>query len=274
MHCVFRLAQQTGRILQVCWWLAIAMCLSGYARTTETHDIILRPGIGQLEKHLGQYCSVTNVAHLIFVIELPESSNATYETEIDCGKLTNNRLDLQNCRVSRPLLMALFKMCREGHNMTRTEINRIYDLLTEVETNSSSNSRKRAILESVGNVISGIFGLSTTKQLEHIQHVVGQLEQLTIRASTTLDTSSGRLSKIIQAQGNRLDTLHSILEKESNISSNLYRQFNILAVNLELNTHIQASALNFISSQIKNMHIMQDLIQGFNELLRADCLNI
>ena len=84
--------------------------------------------------------------------------------------------------------MALLKMRREAHNMTRMEINRTYDLLTEFETNSSSNSRKRAILESVGNVISGMFGLSTTKQLEHIQHVVGQLEQFTITASTTLDT--------------------------------------------------------------------------------------
>ena len=213
-----------------------------------------------------------NHADLNFIIRLPSVTNgSSYETEIDCGKLTSSRGELVNCRTMRPLLNAIFHMRKEMHNGTRHQLSRLYELLTEFRTTDNDNNTRntRSLLPVVGTLLGSLFGISTDQQMEHMQKVMDHVKKVTLRAAAALDSSSGKISKIVEAQDSRIDHLAGILTHEANMTATLYREMNMVLVNFDLTIPIISTGMAHITDYIRSTQIASELIDGLDDLLKG-----
>ena len=170
------------------------------------------------------------------------------------------------CKVPRPLMNSIFKMQRNLHNVTRHEFLHLFEIMGDFQMKSNNGTQQgRAPLEFFGTLVGRVFGLSTSAELEHVQKVMVQVETMTAKAASVLQTNAGRISKVIQMQNERVESLRTISVHESNLTSTLYQQMNSISINFELTIEIIGRAFNYVAEQIWNTQNVGEIINALHD---------
>jgi len=196
--------------------------------------------------------------------------NVTHETEIDCEAIVGQRrAEMQNCRIAKPLLHVLFKLKRDANNLTRTELQRVYDIATSFDIENSTQTRqlRRSLLSGLGSLIGGVLGLATEDRVQHISETMKKIYDVTYRAASALDASGGKITKVIQAQNARIEHMSSLVRNEHNITATVYREFNMLAINFDISVQVNAQAIKFTAAYIRSLTAITELTYGLHQLL-------
>ena len=260
---------QGGLITRLFTPMSIIACIMLSLVRAET-DCIIRPSMGHAETNLGRHCIYTQDAELHFILNLPEIGNISSDTDVECQSIANGRSEMQACRIMRPLITALHAMRRDASNLTRTELSRIYALMTSFDVSRDNSSRTvRSILSSIGSVVGGVFGWATSERMDHVEKVIKQIYDVTFRAANTLEASGNKVSRLIKAENERLDVMHRLLETEHNASSILFKELNAVSINLELGYQAIGHALRFVTAYIRSLQAITELSDALHQLLRG-----
>ena len=248
------------------------LCLCACIQTSGAQQqYILKANEGRMEENLGNYyCTQTGSAELHFVLKLPTIMNVTQDNGIDCDAIAgSSRSELQSCRVARPLLRALHFIKKDATNLTRHELQRIYDIVTSFETENitQSNIMRRGILTSIGSMIGNVFGLATDERVDHITETMKKIYDITYKSASVLDASGAKISKIINAQNDRLDHLSALMLGEHNLTATLFRDFNSVALNLDVTTQIVGQAVRFVAAYVRSLEGINDLKYALHKLI-------
>ena len=186
---------------------------------------VTRLNYGVFFRSVGQTTFVNDVWSQVFHVRLPTMNDGDLSQRVpQCNEGRLRELNAMQCRSIRKLISTAHSLYVNTTVETRETVKHIYDLLPDQNFTRPSLS-KRALLPFVGDIMSGLFGTASERQVAPIQNEIKRLAdgfQLVVRG---MEFQHRRLSGYMTLANNRMDTITNMTVVQEQAIQSLVTEF-------------------------------------------------
>jgi hypothetical protein len=165
------------------------------------------------------------------------------------------------CNRMRVLEFATGNLSLSMHEAITTMINGLYDLVPDIDAQSSWSSTQgkstRGLIDGIGQLQSWLYGVATEAQLDQFKDEIDKLKELTQASAAASDRVRLGLVTLTKLEDSRLDKLHSVLQEQQKTMGEVYAQIRALG---DAN-YMEYSALTYIAQEIAKYIEVQRNVQ-------------
>ena len=173
------------------------------------------------------------------------------------------------CSRMRSVMYALANLTFNLQNSIVGAVNRINDLIPEMETRSKGRLKTRGLVDAVGVGLHVLFGVSTDADVADLRQVISKIKNLAKAEAEDSFRTRHALASFTTLENQRFDNLRDLLTVEHKTLTETYAEVRRLSDSTSMDSNAQAFIAKELAEFIQLQNSLQLLERGLQDLVHG-----